>query len=87
MGWVVNATPGRYAPGKGPVPIEYEAGGFQSCSGRMRKISPPIRIRSPDRLNCNKSLYRLSYPSHKSTSYVLLSSQNIERAVTIDTNR
>jgi hypothetical protein len=30
----------------------------------VRKISPPIGIRSPDRPARSQSLYRLSYPAH-----------------------
>jgi hypothetical protein len=33
----------------------------QDRSGRVRKISPPTGIRSPDRPALSKSLYRLSY--------------------------
>jgi hypothetical protein len=36
--------------------------GPQGRSGRVRKISLPTGIRSPDRPPRNESLYRLSYP-------------------------
>ena len=35
---------------------------YRSRSGRVRKISPPNGIRSPDRPARSGSLYRLSYP-------------------------
>ena len=40
-------------------------GGPQGRSGRVRKISSPTGIRSPDRPACSESLYRLSYPAHQ----------------------
>jgi hypothetical protein len=36
-----------------------------SRSGRMREISPPTGIRSPDRPACSESLYRLSHPGFR----------------------
>ena len=58
MGWVFNAS-AALPPGK----TQYKRlGGPQSRSGRMRKISPPTGIRSPDRQARSESLYRLSYP-------------------------
>jgi hypothetical protein len=36
-------------------------GGPQGRSGRVRKISPPTGIRSPDRPTRGESLYRLRY--------------------------
>jgi hypothetical protein len=41
-------------------------GGPQARRRRMRKISPPAGIRTPDRPARSKSLYRLSYPGNKS---------------------
>ena len=46
-------------PGKTRHPL----GGPQSRSGRVRKISPPTGIRSPDRSARSESLYRLRYPA------------------------
>ena len=43
-------------------PLYRRLGGHQGRSGRMRKISPPTEIRSPDRPARSESLYRLSYP-------------------------
>ena len=39
-------------------------GGPQGRSGRVRKISPPAGIRSPDRPAHSQSLYRLRYPGN-----------------------
>jgi hypothetical protein len=62
MGWVVNATLRPfYSRERDLVPIG-RLGGPQGRSGRVRKISPPTGIRSPDRPALSKSLYRLSYP-------------------------
>jgi hypothetical protein len=36
--------PGRFNPGKDPLPIVQEVGGPQSRSGRVRKFSPPPRF-------------------------------------------
>ena len=46
-------------PGKTRYPMCRRLGGPQGRSGRVRKISPPTGIRSPDRLVRNQSLYRL----------------------------
>ena len=60
-GWS-TPRPGRFTPGKDPVPIVQEAGWAPGTgSGRVRKISPPTGIRSPDRPARSESLYRLSY--------------------------
>jgi hypothetical protein len=59
------SRPGRtLAPGKTRYPLYRRLGGPQGRSGQMRKISPPTRIRSPDRPARSQSLYRLSYPAH-----------------------
>jgi hypothetical protein len=53
---------GRFTPGKETrYPLCRRLGGSQGRSGRVRKISPPTAIRSPDRPACSKSQYRLSY--------------------------
>ena len=49
-------------PGKTRYPLYRRLGGPQSRSGRVRKISPPTGIRSPNRPVRVESLYRLSYP-------------------------
>jgi hypothetical protein len=49
-------------PGKTRYPLYRRLGGPQSRSRRMRKISPPTGIRSPDRPARSESLNRLSYP-------------------------
>jgi hypothetical protein len=63
MGWVVNATPRPLYPRVRPG--TYCIGGWvgpQGLTGRVRKISPPTGIRSPDRPALIESLYRLRYP-------------------------
>jgi hypothetical protein len=61
-GWSMP-HPGRFIPGKDPVAIVQEGGlGPRGQSGRLRKISPPTGIRSPDRQARSQSLYQLSYP-------------------------
>jgi len=62
MGWVVSVTPRPALPqGKTPYPLYRRLSGPQGGSGRVRKISPPTGIRSPDRPARSESLYRLSY--------------------------
>ena len=51
-------------PGKTRYPLYRRLGGPQGRSGRVRKISPPTGIRSPDRPARSESLYRLLYPNH-----------------------
>jgi len=58
----------RHAPavlplGRTRYPLYRRLGGAQGRSGRVRKISPPTGIRSPDRPARGESLYRLSYRS------------------------
>ena len=56
-------APGRFIPGKDPIPIVQEAGW---ASGPVwtnaENLVPPTGIRSPDRPARSESLYRLSYP-------------------------
>jgi hypothetical protein len=40
-GWVVNATPSRFTPGKDLLPLYRRLGGPQGRSGRVQKISLP----------------------------------------------
>jgi len=42
-------TPAALLPGKARYPLYRKLGGPQGQSGRVRKISPPTGIRSPDR--------------------------------------
>jgi hypothetical protein len=61
------SRPGRFLPpGKTRYPLYRRLDGPQGRSGRVRKISPPTGIRSPDRPARSHSLYRLSYPAHSS---------------------
>ena len=54
--------PGRFTPGKDPVPIVQEAGGAPGPVWTGAEYLAPTGIRSPDRPARNESLYRLSYP-------------------------
>jgi len=55
--------PGCSLPlGKTRYPLYRRLGGPQGRSGQVRKISPPIGIRSLDRPARRQSLYRLHYP-------------------------
>jgi hypothetical protein len=60
-GWP-TPRPGRFTPGKGPIPICMGFGGPQGRSGWVRKISPPNGIRSSDRPARSKSMYWMNYP-------------------------
>ena len=61
-GWS-TPRPGRFTPGKDPIPIVQEA----EC-GRVRKIPAPTGIRSPDRPARRESVYLLSHPCpHRKT--------------------
>ena len=55
-------TPAALPPEKTRYPLYRRLGGPQGRSVRVRKISPPTGIRSPDRSARSESLYRLSYP-------------------------
>ena len=54
-------APAALPPRKTQYPLYRRLGGPQGRSGRVRKISPPTGIRSPDRPARSESLYRLSY--------------------------
>jgi hypothetical protein len=60
-GWSAP-RPGRFTPGKDPVPIEQEAGWAPGTVWACAKNLVPTGIRSPDRPTRSQSLYRLSYP-------------------------
>jgi hypothetical protein len=60
-GWS-TPRPGHFTPGKQTrYPFYRRLGGPQGWSGRLRKISTPPGIQSPDRPARSESLYRLSY--------------------------
>ena len=54
-------APAALHPGKTRNPLYRRLGGSQGRSGRVRKISPPNAIPSPDRPARSESLHRLSY--------------------------
>ena len=56
-------APAALPPGKTRYPLYTRLGGPQGRSEQLRKISPPTRIRFPDRPARNNSLYRMSYPA------------------------
>ena len=60
-GWS-TPRPGRFIPGKDPLPLYRRLGGPQGRSGRVREISPPTGVPSSDRPALSESLYRLSSP-------------------------
>ena len=60
-GWSVP-RPGRFTPGKNPVPIVQEAGWAPGPVWTGAENLAPTGIRSPDRPVRSESLYRLSYP-------------------------
>ena len=57
---VERHAPAALPPGKTRYPLYRRLGGAQGRSGRVRKISPPTVIRSPDHPALSKSVYRLS---------------------------
>ena len=60
-GWS-TPRPGRFTPGKDPVPIVQEAGWASGPVWTGAENLASTGIRSPDRPARSKSLYRLSYP-------------------------
>ena len=54
--------PGRFTPGKDPVPIVQEAGWAPGLVWRGAENPAPTGIRSLDRPARSESLYRPSYP-------------------------
>ena len=60
--------PGRFTPGKDPVPIVQEAGWAKGGVWTGAENLAPTGIRSPDRLALSESLYRLSYSGPLFTS-------------------
>ena len=59
-GWS-TPRPGRFTPGKDPIPIVQEAGWAPGPLWTSAENLAPIGIRSPDRPTRSESLYRLSY--------------------------
>jgi hypothetical protein len=67
-GWSAP-RPGRFTPGKHPVPIVQEAGWAPGPVWTCAKNLAPTGIRSPDRPARSQSLYQLSYPAHSVPKY------------------
>ena len=59
-GWS-TPRPGRFTPGKDPVPIVLEAGWAPGPVLTRTENLAPTGFRSPDRPAHNESLYRLSH--------------------------
>jgi hypothetical protein len=68
-GWVGGQRHALAALPQGKTRYTLRLGGPQGRSGRMRKISPRIGIRSSDRVARSESLYRLSYHGPNSLQY------------------
>ena len=66
--WWSTPRPGRFTPGKDPVPIV--AGWVPVAVWTGAENVAPTGIRSPDRPALNKSLYRLSYPGTREINIV-----------------
>ena len=67
-GWS-TPHPGRFTPGKDPVPIVQEAGWAPWQVWTDAENLASTGIRSPDRPARSKSLYRLSYPGPRPRSF------------------
>jgi hypothetical protein len=65
------SRPGRFTPGKDPVPIVQEAGWGPGPVWMCAKNLAPTEIRFPDHPAPNQALYRLSYPGPENGSYEL----------------
>jgi hypothetical protein len=59
--WLAT-RPGRFTPGKDPVPIVQGAGWTSGPVWTCAKNLAPTGIRYLERPACSQSLYRLSYP-------------------------
>ena len=59
-----TSRPGRFTPGKDPVPIVQEAGWAPGPVWTVAENLTRTGIRSSDRPARSQSLYRLSYPAH-----------------------
>jgi hypothetical protein len=62
-GGLSTPCPGRFTPGKDPVPIVQEAGWVSEAVWSCAENLAPTGIRSPDRPSRSQSPYRLSYPA------------------------
>jgi len=71
VGWVVNAMPRRFSPGKSRYPLYRRQCGTEGWSERVRKNLPPTGIWSSDRPARSDSLYRLSYPGPQTLEVVV----------------
>ena len=60
---LTTLRPGRFTPGKDPVPIVQEARWSPGPVWTGAENLVPTGIRSPDRPACSESPYRLSYRS------------------------
>ena len=69
-GWS-TPRPGRFTPGKDPVPIVQEAGWAPEPVRRCAENLASTGIRSPDRPVRSESLYRPSYPAPPITYYYI----------------
>ena len=85
-GWS-TPRPGRFTPGKDPVPIVQEAGWAPGPVWTGTENLAPTLIRSPDRPARNESLYRLSYPGRsgirrakRKADHILPSTAKLENA-------
>jgi hypothetical protein len=65
-------APAALPPGKTRYPLYRRLVGPQGRCRRVRKISPPTGIRSPDRPARSESLYRLRYPGSWPLLYLTL---------------
>ena len=63
-GWL-TPHPGRFTPGKDPLPIVQEAGWASGLAGRVGKISPSPGFDLSDRPVRSKSQYRLTSFTYK----------------------
>ena len=68
MGGWSTPRPGRFTPGKDPVPIVYEAGWDPGPDWAGAENLAPTGILSPDRPARSDSLYRLRYPGPRKMS-------------------
>ena len=82
---MVSSTPRPYfTPGKDPLHIVQEAGwtpGPVSTGGKSR----PTGIRSPGLPVRSQSLYRLSYPAHNRSIFIVLKKELLLYLATADT--
>ena len=58
------SRPGRFYPGKDPVPVVQEAGWASGPVLTGAENLAPAGVRSPDLPARSQSLYQLSYPAH-----------------------